>query len=91
MCLGVPAQIVKFAKADANIATVSISGVNREISVDLMDDEPLEVGDWVLVHVGFALAKIDESEANATLDQIKKLGANTFENELDSFSTSAIS
>ena len=91
MCLGVPAQIVDFAKAAQNIATVSISGVNREISVDLMVDEPLEVGDWVLVHVGFALAKIDADEAAATLDQIKRLGGNTFEDELDSFTTSSIS
>jgi hydrogenase assembly chaperone hypC/hupF len=91
MCLGVPAQIVDFAKAAQNIATVSISGVNREISVDLMLDEPLEVGDWVLVHVGFALAKIDADEAAATLDQIKRLGGNTFEDELDSFTTSSIS
>ena len=90
MCLGVPAQIVDFAKAAQNIATVSISGVNREISVDLMLDEPLEVGDWVLVHVGFAL-KIDADEAAATLDQIKRLGGNTFEDELDSFTTSSIS
>ena len=91
MSLGVPAQIVDFAKAAQNIATVSISGVNREISVDLMLDEPLEVGDWVLVHVGFALAKIDADEAAATLDQIKRLGGNTFEDELDSFTTSSIS
>ena len=91
MCLGVPAQIVDFAKAAQNIATVSISGVNREISVELMLDEPLEVGDWVLVHVGFALAKIDADEAAATLDQIKRLGGNTFEDELDSFTTSSIS
>ena len=91
MCLGVPAQIVDFAKAAQNIATVSISGVNREISVDLMLDEPLEVGDWVLVHVGFALAKLDADEAAATLDQIKRLGGNTFEDELDSFTTSSIS
>lgn len=91
MCLGVPAQIVDFTKAAQNIATVSISGVNREISVDLMLDEPLEVGDWVLVHVGFALAKIDADEAAATLDQIKRLGGNTFEDELDSFTTSSIS
>ena len=56
-----------------------------------MLDEPLEVGDWVLVHVGFALAKIDADEAAATLDQIKRLGGNTFEDELDSFTTSSIS
>lgn len=91
MCLGVPAQIVDFAKSEQCIATVSISGVNREISVDLMAGEPLEVGDWVLVHVGFALAKIDAVEAAATLDQIKKLGGDTFETELSSFATSTIS
>lgn len=91
MCLGVPAQIVDFQKEAEHIATVSISGVNREISVDLMEGEPLVVGDWVLVHVGFALAKIDAKEAAATLDQIKKLGGGTFENELDSFATSTIS
>lgn len=91
MCLGVPAQIINFEKASQYIATVSISGVNREISVDLMAGEPLAVGDWVLVHVGFALAKIDAEEAAATLDQIKKLGGDTFESELDSFATSAIS
>ncbi|EEJ53167.1 HypC/HybG/HupF family hydrogenase formation chaperone [Mobiluncus mulieris] len=91
MCLGVPAQIVDFEKAAQRIATVSISGVNREISVDLMSGETLDVGDWVLVHVGFALAKIDAAEAAATLDQIKKLGGDTFESELDSFATSAIS
>lgn len=91
MCLGVPAQIVDFTKESQQIATVSIAGVNREISVDLMDDEPLGVGDWVLVHVGFALAKIDAAEAAATLDQIRKLGADTFESELDSFASSSIS
>lgn len=91
MCLGVPAQVIDFDKgSDQQIATVAISGVNRDISVDLLDAEELTVGDWVLVHVGFALSKIDAQEAAITLDQIKKLGGDTFESELDSFATSAI-
>ncbi len=88
MCLGVPAQIVEMEEAGR--ATVSMSGVTRKISIDLLLGEPLSVGDWVLVHVGFALSVIDEEEAAVTLQQIKQLGANTFEDELDSFTTSDI-
>ncbi|APT89194.1 MULTISPECIES: HypC/HybG/HupF family hydrogenase formation chaperone [Corynebacterium] len=88
MCLGVPAQIVEMK--DPGRATVTIGGVNRVISTDLLVDEGLDVGEWVLVHVGFALSKIDEDEATTTLQQIRQLGANTYEDELDSFSTSRI-
>lgn len=88
MCLGVPAQVVEIK--DPTRATVSISGVTRAISTDLLVEEGLEVGEWVLVHVGFALSKIDEDEAAMTLQQIQQLGANTFEDELDSFTTSRI-
>lgn len=88
MCLGVPAQVVEIS--DATRATVSIDGVTRVISTDLLVAEGLEVGEWVLVHVGFALSKIDEDEAHTTLQQIKQLGANTFEDEVDSFTTTRI-
>ncbi|AKK02502.1 HypC/HybG/HupF family hydrogenase formation chaperone [Corynebacterium epidermidicanis] len=87
MCLGVPAQIVEIPEPAR--AKVSISGVTRMISTDLMT-EPLAIGEWVLVHVGFALSKIDEDEAQLTLQQIKQLGANTFEDELDAFKESSI-
>ncbi|MDY5588793.1 MAG: HypC/HybG/HupF family hydrogenase formation chaperone [Arcanobacterium sp.] len=90
MCLGVPAQVVELNRSDPAIATVAISGVNRDISIDLLLDEDLAVGDWVLVHVGFALSKIDAEEAAITLDQIRKLGGGTFETELDSFASSSI-
>lgn len=90
MCLGVPAQVIELPEDNPAIATVAISGVNRDISIDLLLDEGLAVGDWVLVHVGFALSKIDAEEAAATLDQIKKLGGYTFETELDSFASSDI-
>ena len=56
MCLGVPAQVVEIK--DPTRATVSISGVTRAISTDLLVEEGLEVGEWVLVHVGFSLEKI---------------------------------
>ena len=88
MCLGVPAQVVEIS--DVTRATVSIDGVTRVISTDLLVAEGLEVGEWVLVHVGFALSKIDEDEAHTTLQQIKQLGANTFEDEVDSFTTNRI-
>ena len=88
MCLGVPAQVVDIH--DTARATVSISGVSRMISTDLMIGEELAVGDWVLIHVGFALGKIDEAEATETLKQIKQLGGGTFEDELESFTSSQI-
>ena len=72
MCLGIPGEVV--ALLDDDVATVSVSGVERQISVSLLAGEGLQVGDWVLVHVGFALSKIDPKEAELTLDQIKKLG-----------------
>lgn len=88
MCLGVPAQVVDIH--DTARAAVSISGVSRMISTDLMMGEELAVGDWVLIHVGFALGKIDEAEATETLKQIKQLGGGTFEDELESFTSSQI-
>ncbi|WJZ01862.1 HypC/HybG/HupF family hydrogenase formation chaperone [Corynebacterium freiburgense] len=88
MCLGVPAQVVEIQ--DDSRAKVSISGVSRMISTELLIGEDLALGDWVLVHVGFALSKIDETEAQITLQQIKQLGGDTFEDELESFTSSDI-
>lgn len=90
MCLGVPAEVVDIPDADVPRARVAINGVERVVSTDLLIDEGLVVGDWVLVHVGFALSRIDADEAAITLDQIKRLGNNTFEDELESFRGSAI-
>ena len=87
MCLGVPAEIVAFDEAEGGRAKVSLSGVERMISTDLLMDEDVKVGDWVLVHVGFAMSKIDAAEAATTLDQIKKLGQ--FESELEQFKTTS--
>ncbi|MEE9965002.1 MAG: HypC/HybG/HupF family hydrogenase formation chaperone [Propionicimonas sp.] len=90
MCLGVPSEVVAIPDPQVPRATVAISGVERVVATDLLMADDLTVGDWVLVHVGFALSKIDADEAAMTLDQIKRLGNNTFEDELASFASTTI-
>lgn len=70
MCLGIPGQVIELTDPEAGLAKVDIAGVRREISIALVHEPaaPVELGDWVLVHVGFALARIDEDEARATLE-----------------------
>ncbi len=68
MCLAIPAQIVE--KQDNNLATVNIMGVTREISLDLTPHA--EVGNYVLIHAGFAIEVVDEEFAQETLDLIKQ-------------------
>jgi hydrogenase expression/formation protein HypC len=74
MCLGIPGQVVAFLDPANHLATVDVSGAQRTISVRLLADEELTEGDWVLVHVGFAMARIDEAEAQLTLDQLRRMG-----------------
>ena len=78
MCLGIPAQIVRIDDAEGMLATVEVAGVRRQVNiVCVVDDEhPLEscVGDWVLLHVGFAMSRIDEAEAAETLRILSQLG-----------------
>jgi hydrogenase expression/formation protein HypC len=85
VCLGIPAQVVEFV-ADDEIAKVEISGVRRNVSVALCPEA--EVGDWVLVHVGFALARIDEDEARETLALLEQMG-DAYEQELQELRASA--
>ena len=87
MCLGIPGQVVEFTDPGEFIATVDVSGVRRAVSVRLLAQEGLAVGDWVLVHVGFALAKIDEAEAAETLLALQRLGDRVYADELDQFTT----
>ena len=77
MCLGIPGQIVEISDPARKLALVDISGVRREVNVMCIEDcEPLDtlVGAWVLVHVGFAMSRIDEAEARATLEILHQLG-----------------
>jgi hydrogenase expression/formation protein HypC len=89
MCLGIPGQIVEIVDAEQHLATVEVSGVRRVISVVLLSEQDLNVEDWVLVHVGFAMAKIDEAEAKLTLEQVEKMGRE-FVTEVDAFRSSQI-
>ena len=89
MCLGIPGQVVDIVDTETHLAKVDVNGVRRTISVRLLADDNLTVGDWVLVHVGFAMAKIDEAEAALTLDQVRKMGAD-YANEIDAFNSSNI-
>jgi hydrogenase expression/formation protein HypC len=75
MCLGIPGQIVAFVDRDNHIAKVEVSGVRRNVNVGLLvGPDAVEIGDWVLIHVGFALSKIDEEEARATREFLEQLG-----------------
>jgi len=78
MCLGIPAQIVRIDDADRMLATAEVGGVRRQVNIIcIVDDEhPPEscVGDWVLLHVGFAMSRIDAAEAEATLGVLTELG-----------------
>ncbi len=77
MCLGIPGQIVDISDSARKLATVDISGVRREVNIAcIAGDGPLEelVGAWALIHVGFAMSRIDEEEAAKTLEILKMLG-----------------
>ena len=84
MCLGIPGRIVEITDAANCLAKVDVSGVQRTISVKLLERDLPEPDEWVLVHVGFAMAKIDEKEALLTLDAVQKLGT-AYTDEMDAF------
>jgi hydrogenase expression/formation protein HypC len=77
MCLGIPGQIIEITDIKRKLATVNIGGVKRQVNIAcIVDDEhPVEscVGDWVLVHVGFAMNRINEQEASETLKLLEEL------------------
>ena len=79
MCLGVPGQIVEFLDPTHHLAKAEVSGVRRAINVGLLVPDGLEIGDWVLIHVGFGLAKIDEDEARRTTEFLMQLGSDRSE------------
>ncbi|WP_293644130.1 HypC/HybG/HupF family hydrogenase formation chaperone [Thiolapillus sp.] len=89
MCLGIPGQIVEITDATQMLARVDVAGVKRPVNLACVVDEehPIEhcVGDWVLVHVGFAMSRIDETEAQKTLAILNELGE--IEEELTAMKT----
>jgi hydrogenase expression/formation protein HypC len=92
MCLAIPGQVVELVDDANQIATVDVVGVRRNINVSLLADDDgggAQVGDWVLIHVGFALSKVDEEEAHATLALLAQMGAE-YEQELEELKASVI-
>ena len=75
MCLGIPGQLVELCTDNDQLARVEVTGVRRLINIGLLEDEILEPGDWVLIHVGFAMSKIDEAEAEVALASLKLMGS----------------
>jgi hydrogenase expression/formation protein HypC len=88
MCLAIPGRIIETVDELNGLARVDVAGVQRTINVGLLDGGA-RIGDWVLVHVGFALSRIDEEEAAATLDLLERMGA-AYEQELEELKASAI-
>lgn len=89
MCLGIPGEVLEVDADRPELAKVSVSGVKRLINIGLLADDPPGPGDWVLIHVGFALSKIDEAEAAASLDFLESLGK-SYEDELAALRDSRI-
>jgi hydrogenase expression/formation protein HypC len=89
MCLGIPGELVGTVDGQSDLAVVNVSGVRRRINVGLLADEDLKPGDWVLVHVGFALSRISESEAQAVLEFLEEIGQ-AYVDEIDALRESNI-
>lgn len=83
MCLAIPAKIVEITDAENSIAKVEVGGVRRGVNIGMLDS--VEIGDYVLVHVGFAMSKIDEKEAEETLRLLQELGS--YQEEFEQFQT----
>ena len=83
MCLAIPGQVVEMVDEQHRLALVDIAGVRRNVNVGLLDlDEGgVQPGDWVLIHVGFAISRVDEREARATRELLERIGAE-YEREL---------
>jgi hydrogenase expression/formation protein HypC len=91
MCLAIPGQIVEMVDAEHRLAMVDVAGVRRTVNVGLLDAEGPGVGpgDWVLIHVGFAISQVDEDEARATRELLERMGAD-YEQELEELKASVI-
>jgi hydrogenase expression/formation protein HypC len=89
MCLGIPGQVVEFVDSHDHLARVDVSGVTRIINIGLLEDDHLQAGDWVLIHVGFAMSKIDEEEARLALASLHLMGQ-AYTDELDALWSSRI-
>jgi len=83
MCLAIPGKIVEIVDAGNRIAKVEVGGVKRNINIGMLAENETHIGDYVLIHVGFAMSKVDEQEAEETLRMLKELGE--YQNEFENF------
>ena len=84
MCLAIPGRVVEIVDEAGRLAKVEVGGVRRNVNIALLD--AVGVGDYVLIHVGFALSKVDEHEALETLRLLEELGS--YQDEFDQFKRS---
>jgi hydrogenase expression/formation protein HypC len=91
MCLAIPAQVLEMVDEPNRLARVDVGGVRRNVNVLLLDEEGggVREGDWVLIHVGFAISRVDEAEALATRKLLEEMG-DAYEQELEELKGSAI-
>ena len=91
MCLAIPGQVVEVTDEVNRLAKVDVAGVQRNVNIGLLDadGDPAGPGDWVLIHVGFALSKVDEDEATSTLRMLEGMGQD-YEQELEELKASVI-
>ena len=89
MCLAIPGKIIEISAENSNSALVDVVGVRRHVDLGLLEDDRPQPGDWVLIHVGFAISKVDEEEARATRDLLVRMGAD-YEQELEELKASVI-
>lgn len=91
MCLAIPGQVVEIIDASNRLARVTVAGVQRTVNIGLLDSDGSGVspGDWVLIHVGFAISQVDEQEATATLQLLERMGA-AYDQELAELRASEI-
>ena len=83
MCLAIPGKIVEIVDVENRIAKVEVGGVKRNVNIGMLPDNETHVGDYVLIHVGFAMSKVDEHEAQETLRLLQELGE--YQNEFEQF------
>lgn len=74
MCLAIPGKIVELLAEDRDLALVDVLGVRRKVDLGLLTEDPPVAGDWVLIHVGFAMSKISEADAEDTIRMLHQLG-----------------
>lgn len=94
MCLAIPGQVVEITDDHKDLAKVDVGGVHRVVNIGLLrsaeGDDRVVAGEWVLIHVGFAISRVDEEEARATLEFLSQF-EDEFEGELEDFKTTDVS